>query len=168
MKAKLTPKQAKFATLYVELGSATEAYRKAYSWKRMKPETVHRKAIEVLQNGNVAARIKELQAKLEKKQILTKEEILNDLKEISTVTINDYVDKFDPKTEKITFKPMDQWTLAMQRACTGFKPGRNGIELTIYGIKYAYDRISKMVGYDAPIKTEVTDTTLADLLRKDS
>ena len=53
----------------------------------------------------------------------------------------------------------------MKRACTGIKPGRNGIELTIYGVKYAYDRISKMVGYDAPIKTETKDTTLADLLK---
>ncbi|MGU9998175.1 terminase small subunit, partial [Bordetella avium] len=37
----LTPKQEAFALAYVETGNASEAYRRAYSAERMKPETVN-------------------------------------------------------------------------------------------------------------------------------
>lgn len=67
----LTPKQESFAQKYIELGNASEAYRQAYDWKNMKPESVHRKAKELLDNGKVAARIKELQAEAQQRHMFT-------------------------------------------------------------------------------------------------
>lgn len=58
----MTPKQEKFCQLYVELGNASAAYRGAYDAAESKAETVHKRASELLQHGDVAGRIKELRA----------------------------------------------------------------------------------------------------------
>jgi len=131
----------------------------------MKPQTINRNAKALFDNNNVATRIEQIRTALEEKRILSKEEIINDLKVISSVSIEDYIESVDTVTEKIKWKPLEEWTHAMKRACTGIKNGRNGIELTVSGVEYAYNRISKMMGYDAPIKTINADTTLADLLK---
>ena len=58
----LTPKQERFCHAYLEHGNASEAYRQSYNAGAMKPETVNRKASEVLSNGKVTARLEELRA----------------------------------------------------------------------------------------------------------
>jgi phage terminase small subunit len=57
----LTVKQNNFCQHYQLTGNASEAYRMAYNATNMKTETIHRKATEVMANGKVAARIRELQ-----------------------------------------------------------------------------------------------------------
>lgn len=61
MNEALTIKQEKFCQAYIKLGDKTAAYKEAYSYSNMKPETINRKAFEVFQNGNVTARIELLQ-----------------------------------------------------------------------------------------------------------
>lgn len=59
---RLTPKQAKFAALYVELGNASEAYRRAYDVKPdAVPEGIHVDACKLLAKPKVALRVHELQ-----------------------------------------------------------------------------------------------------------
>lgn len=58
----MTPKKEKFSQLYVELGNASAAYRGAYDADQMKPETVNKRASELLDDGEVAGRIEELRA----------------------------------------------------------------------------------------------------------
>ena len=59
---KLTPKQEKFALVFVESGNASKAYRDVYNVAmETKDATVWRKAKELVDNGKVAARVKELQ-----------------------------------------------------------------------------------------------------------
>jgi len=75
---KLTPKQEKFAQLYVELGNASEAYRRSYNVKETtKDTTINVKASELLSNGNVSVRVKELQENLKQKNQITKQDIIN-------------------------------------------------------------------------------------------
>lgn len=63
MSDNLTPKQAKFAALYVELSNASEAYRRVYDVSpETKPESIHVRASELLSNSKVAVRVDELQA----------------------------------------------------------------------------------------------------------
>ena len=57
---KLTPKQETFCQEFIKCGNASEAYRKVYNCTNMKPETINVKACELLKNGNVTVRIKEL------------------------------------------------------------------------------------------------------------
>ncbi len=59
----LTPKQEAFACAYVETGNASEAYRRAYDVAPdCKPNTVEKRACELLKNGKVAGRVEQLQA----------------------------------------------------------------------------------------------------------
>lgn len=53
----LTSKQEKFIECVVSGMTYSDAYRAAYNCARMKPETVNRKAFELIENGKIAARI---------------------------------------------------------------------------------------------------------------
>lgn len=75
----LTPKQEAFALKYVELGNASEAYRQAYNTDEMKPETVHRKANELMSNGKITARIDELKAEHQARHRLTVDDLIQEL-----------------------------------------------------------------------------------------
>ena len=64
----LTPKQEKFAQLYVELGNASEAYRVAYNSKA-KAETINVEASKMLKDPKISLRAKELREKIEEKSL---------------------------------------------------------------------------------------------------
>jgi hypothetical protein len=73
--AKLTPKQEAFAKAYIETGNASEAYRRSYDAGKMKPATVNRKAVELLENGKITARLAELQSGHQKRHEITVDSI---------------------------------------------------------------------------------------------
>ena len=79
----ITPKQEKFAQIYVETGNASEAYRQAYSSKA-KPETVYVKASELLSSGKVSVRVRELQDEMEEKALWRR---INSLKVLSDIAL---------------------------------------------------------------------------------
>jgi len=82
MKA-LTPKQEKFANLYVELGNASEAYRQAYNVKdSTKEETIQVNASKILNSTIVSLRVEELQKELKEKHKIDREWILQQHMEI--------------------------------------------------------------------------------------
>lgn len=76
----LTPKQEAFCLAFIETGNASEAYRSAYNATRMKPESVHRKAKELVDHGKVSARLVVLREKLAKAAGMSLEQHLADLK----------------------------------------------------------------------------------------
>lgn len=140
-------------------GNQSAAYREVYKGSSKWSEgVVWRRASELFVRGDVQGRVKELQEQLANKEIISKEEIIEDLKIISEVTIKDYIKSFNTRKGTITWKNPKDWTEPMNRACTGMKPTRNGLELTIYGVEYAYNRISKMLGFDAAEKLKVDQT----------
>ncbi|GAB1667309.1 hypothetical protein Mh1961_05290 [Mannheimia haemolytica] len=77
----LTPTQEAFCLAYIETGNASEAYRQAYEAEEMKPETVHRKAKELMDNGKITARIEELKAEHAERHKLTVDDLLAELEE---------------------------------------------------------------------------------------
>lgn len=77
----LTPKQEAFALAYVEMGNASEAYRRAYNAVKMKPETVNRTAKGLLDNRKIAARVAELQAEHVERHKLTVDDLLAELEQ---------------------------------------------------------------------------------------
>ena len=78
----LTPKQEAFSLVFVEIGNASEAYRRSYNvGKDTKPETVWRKACEVLANGKVAARVAELQLAAQERTLVTVASLTLELEE---------------------------------------------------------------------------------------
>lgn len=56
----LTPKQDLFCRKYIEAGNASEAYRFAFSTRRMTDKSVHEAASRMLKKGKVRARLNEL------------------------------------------------------------------------------------------------------------
>ena len=69
---KETPKKAKFAKLWLELGNASEAYRQSYDVSaNTKPETVWDSACKLLQDPWVAQRIMELEEEAAKQHLVT-------------------------------------------------------------------------------------------------
>ena len=77
----LTPKQEKFCQLYIELGNASEAYRQAYGASKMKTETINTKAKELLKNGPITVRIKELKAEHKERHNITVDDLIAELEE---------------------------------------------------------------------------------------
>lgn len=78
--AELTPKQEKFAQLYVELGNASEAYRQAYN-STAKPESVHVRASELLSDSKVSVRVEEIREATRANHNITLSDILKELEE---------------------------------------------------------------------------------------
>jgi phage terminase small subunit len=77
----LTVKQERFIHEYLETGCASEAYRRAYNALGMKPNVIHVKASELLANGKVAVRVRQLQGMAAERAVLTAETILGELEQ---------------------------------------------------------------------------------------
>ncbi len=89
---KLTLKQEAFCRAYIENGgNASEAYRRVYDVSPdTKPNTVEKRACELLKNGKVAGRIAELQAKHQKRHEVTVDRIVQELAKIGFANAGDY------------------------------------------------------------------------------
>lgn len=75
-KGGLTPKQEKFAQVYVETGNASEAYRQAYSVKPgTKESSINVNASKLLADAKVSQRVAALQQKHEKRHEITVDKI---------------------------------------------------------------------------------------------
>jgi phage terminase small subunit len=83
----LTQKQENFALEYIECGNASEAYRRAYNAENMKPESIHSKAYEVLQVGEVSVRILELQEAHREAHRVTVDSLCTELDEARELAI---------------------------------------------------------------------------------
>jgi phage terminase small subunit len=71
----LTLKQENFCREYIKCGNASEAYRKAYNCQNMKPESINRKAGELLDNVKITARVQELDKEKKNEAIADAQEI---------------------------------------------------------------------------------------------
>jgi phage terminase small subunit len=83
--AALTIKQETFCQKYIETGNASEAYRQAYDAQAMKPESINRKAKELLDNGKVAARVAELRGEVQVAHGVTVGSLIAELEEARLV-----------------------------------------------------------------------------------
>lgn len=77
----LTDKQERFCQLVVELGNNSDAYRGSYSAEKMKPETINNKAYQLLQQGDIRARVDQLRGEAKKAHGITVESLLKELEE---------------------------------------------------------------------------------------
>ena len=82
MMNELTVKQSDFCLFYIETGNASEAYRRAYDAENMKPETVNRRAFDLMENSKIKARIEALQAEYRMVILFSVCVILNKLEDI--------------------------------------------------------------------------------------
>jgi phage terminase small subunit len=149
----LTIKQENFCNYYIESGNASDAYRRAYSCEKMKDETVNRNSFDLLNNNKITTRVKELQSTLLDKSDITKARILTELRAIVFADIRDYV-LFDGT--KVKFKAFDKLTNEQAKAIESIKQTKDGVELKLYGKSWSIEKVCKMLGFDAPTKTDLT------------
>ena len=70
---KLTPKREKFWRCIDAGMTQADAYRTAFDAKNMKPETIYKRASELMADREIKGRLAEAQAKLEQKALWTRE-----------------------------------------------------------------------------------------------
>lgn len=83
----LTEKQEKFCHEFIRTGNASEAYRNSYDAGKMKPESVHRKAHELMDNVKVAARVEAMRTKVSEKRRASLEDLLDELEQARTLAM---------------------------------------------------------------------------------
>lgn len=81
----LTQKQESFCLAYIEVGNASEAYRRVYNVEKMKSETINRKAFDLLQDGKITARINELRQRLEERTLITEARVIEEVARLGLV-----------------------------------------------------------------------------------
>lgn len=113
--AQLTLKQENFCLAYMETGNASEAYRRAFNTSRMKPETISRKAKEVLDNGKITARLAELRKPVIEKAQLTLDRVLQECMNIGFFDISTIYD------DDGTLKPIREWPAAARQAVSSIE-----------------------------------------------
>ena len=141
--SKLTPKQNKFAEEYVNTGNASEAYRRAYDVaKTTSNEVIAVKASELLKNGNISVRVKDLQKQEAEAFQITRKEVADGY-----------------------FKMIKSWEYLMDLAAKENLTKEQKAKFyllkeMVKGSDYrgAYDSIAKMFGLNAPDKQEIEST----------
>lgn len=113
----------------------------------MKDESINVKAVELLNNGKITVRVKELQEELKKKSDITKEEVLNMLKSFMYADIRNFL---TIKNGNVIFKDSEDWTDEMAMQAESVKQGKEGIEIKLNGRAWTIQRICKMLGFDSP------------------
>ena len=83
--AALTIKQETFCQKYLETGNASEAYRQAYDAENMKPETVKKRASELLGRGDVAGTIAAMRGAVQQTHGVTVASLIVELEEARQV-----------------------------------------------------------------------------------
>lgn len=162
--SKLTIKQEKFCNKYVECGNASEAYRFAYDCSKMKEKSVNENASVMFNNAKIAARVDELKNELKNKSDITKERLLEELSKIAFSSIahlhNSWIERveFDLLTndQKACIKNISTKILK-RNIGTNECPEIVDVEyvkIELYDKIKAIDSISKMLGFDAPVKLE--------------
>lgn len=81
---KLTPKQEAFAHAFVETGNASEAYRRAYTPKRMSPNAIRVEAARLLTHPAIALAIQLSRTTTAEKHEITKDFLVGRLLGIAT------------------------------------------------------------------------------------
>ena len=181
-KTKLKPKQEKFCNKYIECGNASEAFRYSYSCKNYTDKSIWEKASTLLSKVKVRSRIDELQADLKSKSDITKERVLDEYSKIAFSNIshlhNTWVDR--KKLEDLT----EEQKCCIKSIQTRVKQLKGGVKIPLesgsealipmeelevkielYDKLRALDSITKMLGFDAPTKHELTGKDGEDLVK---
>lgn len=83
-----TIKKQNFARKVVELdGNQSAAYRTVYSCENMKPETIAKRASELMRDGEVAGMVAQLRQRVAKRHDCTVDSLVAELEEIKQVAL---------------------------------------------------------------------------------
>lgn len=154
----LSIKQEKFCNYYLESGNASEAYRRAFSCGKMAEQTIWAKASLLLARDKVRARVEQLRYELQRRSDITKDEAVGILADIARANIVDVLDiKRSADYTTILVGDISKLPLNVQRSILSVKSSDKGYEVKLYNKIDAIEKLSKLLGWDAPAKQEVTN-----------
>jgi phage terminase small subunit len=157
----LRVKQERFLQIFLEKGNASEAYRRAYDVSPdTKPETIHRKAAELLANGKVTARLEQMRAELRERNAITLDHLIEALRPIAfsdirkVATWGPAIPLTDPETgevvvvQDVIVRPaneIDDAAAAMIAKVIRSKDGSVRVEL--FDKLSAVEKLAKLLGH---------------------
>lgn len=164
---KLTQKQEAFCIAYLETGDASEAYRRAYSTKNMKPATINRKAKHEIDKGKIRARLKQLNAKAVTDAVMTRQEAMERLSGIARTDLADLVEfgtyelGNDHEGNPIIQSAWKIKDSALQdpeklAAIAELTAGRDGVKIKTHSPLQAIQQLAKMQGWESATKIDHT------------
>lgn len=161
---RLTSKQEAFALEYARGGSASDAYRVAYSANNMLPKTITEKASRLLAKGNVRARVEELRASI------TEAAVLDEARTLRALAAVAHWDPADAYDESGNLRPIRDMPLEVRLAISSIKTkrvsGEPGVvdEVRFLNRNAALDAVVKVLGLQGrtPLPTLGDGTSLAD------
>jgi len=162
----LTIKQEKFCIKYNECGNASESYRVVYNCSKMKPESINRKAKELMDNVKIAARLKELNQAAVNASVMSKQEALARLTLSARVTVNDIAEfrecvvgqdenGADIKETIWRIKNSDEIHPHAMAAIKSVTATKMGPKLEMHDPHNAIKQLSEILGWNAPVKSLV-------------
>lgn len=171
----LTPKQEAFCLAYLETGNASEAYRRAYSAENMKPATIAVKASELLANGKITVRLKELNTSAVSSAVMTRQEALERLSTFARTDLADLVEFGSYELgEDDSGNPIIQaaWKIkdsalqdpAKMAAIAELSASKDGIKIKTHSPLQAIQQLAKMQGWESATKHEITGQGGAPLM----
>lgn len=155
----LTAKQEAFALAYLQTGNASEAYRRAYNAENMKPETVNKRACELMANGAITGRLAELNAAAVSAAVMTRQEALERLSVFARTDLAELVEFGSYELgQDDSGQPIVQasWRIrdsALQDpkklvAISELSAGRDGIKIKTHSPLQAIQQLAKLQGWD--------------------
>lgn len=124
----------------------------------------------VLNNPNVKAFLRSLEVETIDDMIMSREEILTDLSNIASTSLEDVIDMIHSDDmmmntetgdlytgiQSLTIKRLEDIPDHARKSIKSIKQGRYGIEITLYDAVDARKQLAAMQGYNAANKTELT------------
>lgn len=157
MSNELSIKQEKFCNYYLESGNASEAYRRAFSCSKMAEKTIWEKASILLSKDKVRARVEQLRSELQRRSDITKDEAVGILADIARANIVDaLVVRKSQDFVTILVGDISKLPLNIQRSILSVKSSDKGYEVKLYNKIDAIEKLSKLLGWDAPVKQEAS------------
>ena len=146
--AEPTIKQEAFAHAYIETGNASEAYRRVYDVSPdAKPNTIEKRACELLKNGKVAARVAELRAAAMKRLEITADRVLNEYAKIAFADAGDF---FDWGPDGVTVKDKSELTPAQRsvvsEVCQTITEKGGTIRVKLHDKQNALEKLGRHLG----------------------
>lgn len=170
-KAKLTIKQEKFCLKYLECGNASEAYRYAFNCRNMSDNAIWSEASCLLDNPKVAQRVEYLKTHLAEAAGISALQIIREHQKIAFsdatrirtgwMSLRDF-ENLTPD-EKACIKSVE--TKQTKRVTDdGDEIIDEQIKVTLYDKQKSLDAIWDKLGYNSPLKLEITGKDGRDLL----
>jgi phage terminase small subunit len=155
----LTPRQDAFCLYYLEMGNASEAYRRAYEVRpATKPETVHRNAHALLRSAKITARLAQLRAGLRRRYEVAIDRLVEEFARLAFSNVADLIDwdsaavTRDPKSgeivataDRVTLKadaPRSAWTAVHSIEIT-----ERGVKLRMHDKTAALDGLARHLSF---------------------